>query len=167
MATTTSYNPVTIEDFPETNTILSSDKIILFTEKNNQFVPMLVEISAFSELIVMKNGLSALEERVSQLESKFKETARELSNTYMTPEQVIAEYSILSDFNNQISKLKKIEDFKSDLSKKADITYLDSRYNSLKAKCQNMKKYLGCFSEGDGKGYKLLMAGKAIEGPSE
>lgn len=154
------YNPVTIEQFPELTSLLSTDQVILFTEQNGKLMPFVVELSAFGEYVLSAGALADLSEKVSQLESRYKDIEREFRNTYMTPSQVSAQYSTISNFNSQISKIEKTESFKSSLASKADDEFLEYQYNLIKNDTQRLKKTLGSDTwktdDGTGYGYKQL-----------
>lgn len=162
-------NPITIEDFPETTEVLSSDKIIFF---NSEGTPYFVQMFDLSNVLVLASELDSLSSKVEELETKYEEMEQNFNNTYVTSTQVAEKYSSVANFQEQSTLIEKTESFKDKLSNKADATYLEFQYNALKAKCQDMKKFLGSRDNWNvngerGKGYKLLMAGKAIEGPSD
>ena len=69
----TEFNPALIEDFPEATTLLSTDKVIFFTEKEGELVPYMTEISSFSEFIVRSGELEDVSELLNTVERQYKE----------------------------------------------------------------------------------------------
>ena len=172
----TSYTPVTIDNFPEIKSLEMTDKIIFYAEADGRIEPHMVEVSAFLEHILAPGDLADLSAAVNDFEKRYRNLEREFNKTYMTPTQVGEQYSTKVHFESTISSLEKTEDFKDLLVDKADTTYLEFQSNVLKSNVQAMKRIYGSgqgFNSGngdpkdDGKGYKLLMAGKAIEGGNE
>lgn len=162
------YNPVTIEQFPELTSLLSTDQVILFTEQNGKLMPLVVELSAFSEFALSVNALADLSNKVSRLEDRYNEMEREFNKTYITESQADSIYSTISDYNKQIAKLEKTEDFKNALLAKGSKEYLEARFSELKNRVQDMKLFLGSREwdndEETGWGYKRLAVGAAAKG---
>lgn len=169
------YNPIRIEDFPELTSLLSTDQMILFTEESGKLMPYVVELSALGQYALSVGALNELAEKVSRLEERYKEVEREFNNTYMTPAQVAAQYATKTEFNTQIAKIEKTEQFKASLSSKADDVYLEYKTNVIKNKTQAYKKLLGSDKWKDpadsrlkiGYGYKRLMSQAALGTPEE
>lgn len=166
------YNPITIEDFPEVTSVLSSDQVIVFTESGGKLIPTVTLLSAFSEFVLDDSEIDELESKVAELEDWYKKLEREINNSYLTPAEVKNEYSTKDNFQKVSAKIEKTKDFKTLISDKATKEYLNSIYEELCSKTQRMKTYLGSFDNGDekyaGKGYKLLMVARALgEGEEE
>lgn len=161
-------NPLRIEDFPEVTNLLSTDRVVLFTNNSGNLMPYLVELSAFSEYVLSAGELAALENRVEELEKKYSEVERQFNNTYVTPVQVKAEYCTIDSYNDIKADIETIEAFKNGLSSKASGEYAEASFSNIKRKAQDMKRFVGSYSwettNGTGKGYKWIAVATAKKG---
>lgn len=171
----TEFNPALIEDFPEATTLLSTDKVIFFTEKEGELVPYMTEISSFSEFIVRSGELEDVSELLNTVERQYKELEKNLKLNYMTPEEVAAEYATNTEISNVIKLFENTKDFNSKLSSKATNDYVESQAENVLRSIQGVKRIFGSTNSGHEAdtlghgdkstvGYKLVLGayGKAI-----
>lgn len=161
------YNPITLNDLPTTNTILSSDQIIVFEEIENNLLPKIYKTSEISACAVTSENFEILKNKFNEVKKKIQDAIKYLNTEFITKTDASEKYATISDLNDKLMNIEKIISFKNRLVDKADSTCLEYYYNKVKEDCQYVKNRLGDESwvkdgNGDrGYGYKILLAKKA------
>ena len=163
-----SYSPVLFNDLPETDYLLSSDKIILFNEDSSgDLHPSLSTLIDLSSYIVLPSEIDEIIDRVSKIKDLLNNTILNLQKNFISKADAAKLYGTKAGLNEIANKFETVEEFNSLLADKAEIEYLEYYANKILANCSNMKYMLGSEWHSDYIGYKPLLVAKAGVGVGE
>lgn len=169
MATT--YNPITLNDLPSVNSLLSSDKIILFDRQSdgNVLSPKVYSVSDLSAIALTSADVEGLQEKIDAVRSMIDNAIHYLNKNFISKEEAENAYATIDDFNAQLNMLETGASFKNRLSNKGSMDYLDLQYNKVKADVYRSKFKLGADAwtenKAEGRGYKRIVDSKAASPP--
>ena len=160
------FNAIRIEDFPETDVVLSSDKLILFDSET--FSPILCDVSDLSSIAVLSEiDGPFLENKVNAIVKMAENAKKYLEKNFITKADAAVTYSTQSYFYEQFSKLETSQMLNARLANKASAEDLDEKYNTVKNTINKIKFLLGASAHGKAeesrkwRGYKRIVSSKA------
>lgn len=164
------YNPIEINNFPETTDLLSSDKIIVFEGSNNNPSLHLYNVADLSVIAIFSLDTEDIENKVNLIKESIRDAINYLQKTFISKSDAATIYATIASLNAEMAKLEKTTAFLNKMANKAEMAYLDYLYNKIRTDCARVKARLGdgAWRHGDerGKGYKVItaaVAGKKTE----
>lgn len=158
-------NPVSLDALPTVDSLLSSDSIVVFDEKNGKLSPKMVSILDLSACVCLSGDIEEIESKANAIEEMLKQASLYLQKNFILKTDAASQYSTATNLDSLLTKLETTLSFTNRLKNKANSEYLEYLYNKIRADCQRAKARLGDANwiEGEerGLGYKIIAAMKA------